>query len=211
VFSDNDRTVTVKLNPYKWSDGEAVTARDAAFWINLYKAAPAKNFCGYVPGYFPDNVTGVDTPDAQTVVLHLNKSYDPTWATSPLWAVVDGPFKLQSFTSTGQVTLVPNPDYSGSPKATIAKLVELPFTSDTAVFNEIRAAGPSSLTIANLPSQGAPQIPTVKSQGYDYNAAASYSVNRWCGDRPRSAPTRATPGPWSPRTSVAMRPTRSGT
>ena len=235
VFSDNDRTVTVKLNPYKWSDGETVTSRDVAFWINLYKADPAKNFCGYVPGYFPDNVTSVDTPNAQTVVLHLNRSYDPTWflynelsqiypiplawdrtslsqpaptsdnghlpdstkagaesvytfldaeskkvgswSTSPLWAVVDGPFKLQSFTTTGQVTLVPNADYSGSPKPTIAKLIELPFTSDTAVFNEIRSAGPSGLTIANLPSQYAPQIPTVKGEGYDYNAAASYSVN----------------------------------
>ncbi|MGO9907245.1 MAG: ABC transporter substrate-binding protein [Solirubrobacteraceae bacterium] len=100
-----------------------------------------------------------------------------SWSTSPLWSVVDGPFKLQSFTSTGQVTLVPNPGYSGLPKLTIAKLIELPFTSDTAIFNEIRAAGPSGLTIANLPSQCAPQIPTVKSQGYGYNAAASCSVN----------------------------------
>jgi peptide/nickel transport system substrate-binding protein len=32
-----------------------------------------------------------------------------SWTSSPLWRVVDGPFELQSFTSAGQVTLVPNP------------------------------------------------------------------------------------------------------
>lgn len=234
-FSNGDKTVTIKLKPWKWSNGEAVTSRQVAFWINLYKADPSKNYCGYVPGFFPDNVTGVQTPDPQTVVLQLNKAYNPewftynelsqiyplplawdrtslsapapssdnghlpdsskagaeavykfldaqskslgTWASSPLWSVVDGPFKLASFTSTGQVTLVPNPDYSGSPKATISKFVELPFTSDTAIFNEIRSAGPSGITVGNLPSEYAPQIPQVKGEGFDYNRAASYSIN----------------------------------
>ena len=234
-FSDNDTVVTVKLNPWKWSDGESLTSRDVALWINLYKADPTKNYCGYVPGYFPDNVSSVQTPNPQTVVLHLTKSFDPewftynelsqitplplawdrtslsqpapksdnghlpdttkagaeavytfldgqsrelgSWSSSPIWQVVDGPFKLQSFTSTGQVTLVPNPDYSGSPKPTISSLVELPFTSDTSIFNEIRSGGPGAVTIANLPPQYAPQISTVKSEGYLYNPAASYSID----------------------------------
>ena len=235
AFSNGDKTVTIKLKPWKWSDGESVTSRQVAFWINLYKADPAKNYCGYVPGYFPDNVTSVSTPDPQTVVLQLNHAYNPewftynelsqiyplplawdrtslsapaptsdnghlpdttktgaenvykfldtqskalgTWASSPVWGVVDGPFKLKSFTSTGQVTLVPNPDYSGSPKPTISSFVELPFTSDAAIFNEIRSAGPSGVTIGNLPSAYAPQIQTVQGEGYDYNRAASYSIN----------------------------------
>lgn len=175
TFSDSDQTVTIKLNPWKWSDGEPVTSRDVMLWINLYKADPAKNYCGYVPGYFPDNVTSVQAPDPQTVILHLNKAYNPewftynelsqiypiplawdrtslsalapksdnghlpdatksgaeavykfldaqskdlgTWASSPIWSVVDGPFKLQSFTNTAQVTLVPNPDYFRQPEA----------------------------------------------------------------------------------------------
>ena len=32
-----------------------------------------------------------------------------SYASSPLWSVVDGPWKLQSFTTTGEVTFVPNP------------------------------------------------------------------------------------------------------
>src|SRR5215831_11675966 len=38
-----------------------------------------------------------------------------TYATSPLWSVVDGPWKLTSFSTTGNVTMVPNTKYSGSP------------------------------------------------------------------------------------------------
>lgn len=90
---------------------------------------------------------------------------------------MDGPFRLQSFTSTGEVTLVPNPHYSGSPKASISRLVELPFTSEAAIYNEIRSSGPSAVTIANVPSQYGPQIPTLMSEGYDDNKAASYSFN----------------------------------
>ncbi len=234
VWAAGDKQVTIHLKPWKWSDGEAVTSRQVEFWINMYKASPSTNYCGYVPGYFPDNVVSMSTPNASTIVLNLNKSYNPTWflynelsqiypvplawdrtslsqpaptsdnghlpdstkagaeavykfldtqsktvgswSSSPLWSVVDGPYKLQSFTTTGQVTLVPNADYSGTPKATVT-LVELPFTSDTAIFNEIRAGGPSAVTIANLPAQYAPQISTAKGEGYLYNTAASYSVN----------------------------------
>ncbi len=235
VWNKTDTQVTIKLKPWKWSDGESVTSRDVEFWINMYRASPSTNYCGYVPGYFPDNIKSISTPNSSTVVLDLTRSYNQTWfqynelsqifpvplawdrtslsqpapttdsghlpdttkagaeavykfldtqarsvgswTGSPIWGVVDGPFKLQSFTASGQVTLIPNPDYSGSPKPTISKLVELPFTSDTAIFNEIRSGGPSAVTIASLPSQYAPQISSLKSEGYDYNPAASYSVN----------------------------------
>jgi peptide/nickel transport system substrate-binding protein len=234
-YTDGDKTVTITLKPWKWSDGETVNSRQVEFWINMYKADPAANYCGYVPGRFPDNVTSVQTPNATTVVLHLDRAYNPewftynelsqiapvplawdrtslsapapksdnghlpdatksgaeavykfldaqskavaSWSTSPIWKVVDGPFKLQSFTNDGQVTLVPNPDYSGSPKPTIAKFVELPFTSDTAEYNEVRSGGPSAVTIAGLPPQYAPQVSTVTGEGYTDNKAASYSFN----------------------------------
>src|SRR5579875_3755395 len=39
-----------------------------------------------------------------------------TYATSPLWSVVDGPWKLSSFNTNGNVTIVPNKTYSGTPK-----------------------------------------------------------------------------------------------
>ncbi len=39
-----------------------------------------------------------------------------TYATSPLWQVVDGPWKLSSYNTAGNYTFVPNKAYSGSPK-----------------------------------------------------------------------------------------------
>ncbi len=235
TWSSDGKTVTVKFNNYKWSDGEQVTARDAAFYLNLYKADPANNYCGYVPGYFPDNIVSVQTPDATTLQITFDKAYNQewvlynelsqitplplawdrtalsqpaptagngffpdttkagaesvykfldaqskavaTWASSPIWGVVDGPFKLTGFTNTGQVTLSANPDYSGSPKPTISTLVEIPFTDNSAIFNQIRSGGPSALTVVSLPSEYALQASTVTSEGYELNKAASYSFN----------------------------------
>jgi peptide/nickel transport system substrate-binding protein len=57
VFSDGGRTVTIKLKRWRWSDGEPVTSRDLTFWMNVLKASPGTEWCGYSPGYFPDNVT----------------------------------------------------------------------------------------------------------------------------------------------------------
>jgi peptide/nickel transport system substrate-binding protein len=233
TFSDGNRTVTIRLNSWKWSDGESVTSRDLVFWMNVLKANPSAEWCGYAPGYFPDLVKSYSAPNPTTFVLHLNKAYNPEWvlynelsqltpiplawdrtslsqpaptaanghlpdttkagptavyrfldaqgkntagwASSPLWRVVDGPFRLQSFTRTGEVTLVPNPSYSGWPKPTISKLIELPSTSDAASFRVVRSGGPSAVTIANIPSQYAGAIPTLTAEGYDLNRAAKYA------------------------------------
>ena len=59
VYSDHDRVVTIRLKPARWSDGEAVSARDVIFWINLLKANKA-DWASYVPGGFPDNVIVVE-------------------------------------------------------------------------------------------------------------------------------------------------------
>jgi peptide/nickel transport system substrate-binding protein len=73
--------------------------------------------------------------------------------------------------------MVPNPHYSGPVKATISKFVELPFTSEAAIYNQMRSGGPSALTISTLPSQYKPQVPQLENAGFTYNTASSYSVN----------------------------------
>ena len=126
-------------------------------------------------GHLPDSTTA----GAQAVYKFLNtQSKDlATWTTSPLWSVVDGPWKLQSFTSNGEAGFVPNPDYSGSPKPSIAKFVELPYTSDTAAFNEFRAGGPSAVTIAYVPPADVPAVPSLTAEGYLDNKGSMYSFN----------------------------------
>ena len=54
----------------------------------------------------------------------------PTYATSPLWGVVDGPWRLASIDASGNASFVPNADYSGPTKPTLSKFVEVPFATD---------------------------------------------------------------------------------
>jgi peptide/nickel transport system substrate-binding protein len=198
-------TVTVDLKNYKWANGESVTAQDVVFFMNIYHAEPA-NFCGYVKGDFPDNVTNV-TASGTTVTFTFNKAYNQHWvlynelsqitpfpiawditaaggspgsggcssaaygtadaacakvytflsnaagfnannpsaannslstyATNPLWQIVDGPWKLKSFNPDGENSMVPNPSYSGPVKPTLKLFTELPYTSGDSEFNAL--------------------------------------------------------------------------
>ena len=72
---------------------------------------------------------------------------------------------------------MPNPKYTGPTKPTISKFTEIPFTTDTAQFDEVKAGGPSALTIAYLPAQDEPQKSSVVAQGYSDNLASYYGIN----------------------------------
>lgn len=83
VFSDGNKTVTIKLDgDYRWSNGQQVTAKDVIFSIDLVRAAvkesPA-NWGNYTPGFFPGNVVSVAAPDPRTVVMRLDRGYNPGW------------------------------------------------------------------------------------------------------------------------------------
>ena len=81
------------------------------------------------------------TKGAQAVwsFLSAQNAKQSTYATNPLWAVVDGPWKLTGYTgSGGTVTFSANDSYfAGKPH--LSKFEELPFTSDTAEYNALRA------------------------------------------------------------------------
>jgi peptide/nickel transport system substrate-binding protein len=80
VYSDNDSVVTIHLGNYTWSDGQPVTTRDVAFWINLLRANKA-DFAAYIPGEFPDNLKSYTIVNSKTIVLTLTGSFNPTWFT----------------------------------------------------------------------------------------------------------------------------------
>jgi len=98
-----------------------------------------------------------------------------TYASNPLWQVVDGPFRLKSFSTRGDVDLVPNRAYSGSPRPRIAELVERPFTADTAEFNSLVAG--TGLAYGFIPSQDDGQLHTLQSLGYRSYLAQVYGIN----------------------------------
>ena len=79
-----------------------------------------------------------------------------TYATSPLWSVVDGPWKLSSFNTNGNVTIVPNKDYSGSPKPRLSAVKFLPYTADSAEYTALKTG---ELDVGYIPTQDVGQKP----------------------------------------------------
>jgi peptide/nickel transport system substrate-binding protein len=66
-----------------------------------------------------------------------------TYASSKIWGVVDGPWKLSAFNADGALTMVQNPDYSGPNEIPaghkeITTFKEAPFASDAAEYNELK-------------------------------------------------------------------------
>jgi peptide/nickel transport system substrate-binding protein len=206
TYSDNNTTVTINLNPYKWSNGETLTSENVMFWMNMLHSEKA-NWAGYAPGTMPDDIKSItaNSPTQLTMTLTApvntywftynelsqitpmpnawdvtatggspnsggcaaaaygtsdaacanvytflsnQAGYNPsnpkaannslsTYATNPLWQVVDGPFKLTHFDASGDVTMAANPSYSGPVKPTIKTFQELPYTSDSSEFNAL--------------------------------------------------------------------------
>lgn len=227
VYEDNDTVVKITLKSRMWSNGKPVTARDVQFWINLIKAGK-DNYAEYTAGQFPDNITKSVVVNAHTLVLHLNRSYNPTWfsdaelplltpvpqqawdresangpignydltpsgaalvykflnkestdlgtwATDPLWKVVDGAWILSSYSpSTGRTALVPNRKYDGASPARIGKLVELPFTSDGA---ELAALRSGLVDYGYLPLEDTKQAGLLKASGYKIEPWPGYGIS----------------------------------
>jgi peptide/nickel transport system substrate-binding protein len=207
-YASDGKSVTVTLKPYKWSNGETVTAGDVMFWMNMMHAQKTA-FAGFAPGTMPDNLTGITIGSPTQITFDLTSSVNDFWftynqlseitpmpaawdvtslngaagsggcsmttygtsdaactqvydflseqsgfnpadpgstdtsnafatyASSPIWHVVDGPWTLSSFDASGNISFVPNPTYSGPVKPTLKKFTEVPFTSEPAEFNAL--------------------------------------------------------------------------
>ncbi|MGH3217329.1 MAG: ABC transporter substrate-binding protein, partial [Streptosporangiaceae bacterium] len=98
-----------------------------------------------------------------------------TYSTNPLWQVVDGPYKLSSYTpANGAFTMVPNATYGGPHAKKVSDFQGVPFTSDTAEFNAVKAG---SIDIGYVPQDDVPQLKQVLSLGYSYFGMPDYGMN----------------------------------
>jgi peptide/nickel transport system substrate-binding protein len=97
----------------------------------------------------PSNCATV-VKDCTAVYNYLNTQAKnlPTYATNPLWQIVDGPWKVSAFNADGHVTFVP-------------------FTTDAAEYNVLRssAAGGQKIDVGYLPEQDAPPKPAGQTVG----------------------------------------------
>ncbi|RNI21319.1 ABC transporter substrate-binding protein [Flexivirga caeni] len=62
-----------------------------------------------------------------------------SYASDPLWQIVDGPWKLKAFDSSGNATFVPNTAYTGPHKPKIPEFKAVAFTSTDAEVNALRS------------------------------------------------------------------------
>jgi peptide/nickel transport system substrate-binding protein len=106
------------------------------------------------------------TAGAKAVYKFLQKEGGQmaTFATNPLWKVVDGPWRLTAFQSNGYYSYAPNKSYSGQDKPHLSKVVETPFTTTTAELEALRSG--STLDLAVLPLNDVKQISVLESSGY---------------------------------------------
>ena len=84
--------------------------------------------------------------DCAAVYNYLNAQSKnlTSYVGSPLWSVVDGPWKLSAFNADGHISFVPNKSYSGPVKPRLAAFQEVPFTTDSAEYDVLQS--PSSST-----------------------------------------------------------------
>jgi peptide/nickel transport system substrate-binding protein len=116
------------------------------------------------------------TAGAKAVMAYLqSQSKDlKTYATNPLWQTVDGPWKLSGYTLTGKVTFVPNKLYGGPAKPKLSEFVEVPFTSQDAEYNALRAG---DLTVGYLPPTDYSTVPEIEHEGYNVAPWKVYGFN----------------------------------
>ena len=122
-------------------------------------------------GHCADNAN-----DCAAVFNYLNKVAQDTrtWTTSPLWKVVDGPWKLTGY-SQGVLTFTFNDLYSlRVPSHHVTTFEEVPFTTEQAEFNQLQAGGSNAIDVGYLPTVDAPLPAEPGSVGK--NPVANYTL-----------------------------------
>jgi peptide/nickel transport system substrate-binding protein len=118
-----------------------------------------------MPMYWDRTASGpsncvTDIANCNAVYNYLNSQSNDiaSYGSSPLWQVVDGPWRVQSLNSQGNLTMLFNTKYSGPVAAHhITKFVEVPFTTESAEYNVLQdPVGSQTLDVGYLPTVDAP-------------------------------------------------------
>jgi peptide/nickel transport system substrate-binding protein len=116
--------------------------------------------------------------DCAAVYAYLNKqAQDVTgYASSPIWGIVDGPWRLSAFNADGHISFVPNKSYSGPVKPKLDAFEEVPFTTDSAEYDVLRSPSSSTkIDVGYLPDEDAPAKPTNAALGT--NPLSGYTLD----------------------------------
>jgi peptide/nickel transport system substrate-binding protein len=130
----------------------AIQPMPAQAWAKASASGPTLNF--------------TNPADAAKIYNYLSgQSKDlSTYATNPLWKTVDGPYTLTSFNSTtGAFSMKPNSSYGGPHSKDYPTLDLVPFTSDDAELNAVKAG---SVDEGYVPLTNISEISSIESSGY---------------------------------------------
>ena len=92
--------------------------------------------------------TSVSSCPAVWAYLYSLAKQTSSYTTSPIWQVVDGPWHLASYQSTGYSAFKPNPKYSGPVKAKLSEFIEEPFTTEA---SELSVLSSGQLSVGYIP------------------------------------------------------------
>jgi peptide/nickel transport system substrate-binding protein len=147
-------TLTLHLNGpysslwYTYNQLAELTPMPAAWDVTKLGAKPGSGGC------LTDSAAdGWAKCNAVYSFLTAQSKQSSSYASSPIWSVVDGPWKLKSFNTDGDVTIVPNGAYSGSPKPRLSAVKFVPFTSDTAEYTALKVG---DIDVGYVPPQDLP-------------------------------------------------------
>ena len=130
-------TLTKAVNPtWFWQDElGAIQPMPSHAWAKASANGPLLDFTN------PANAAAI-----YNYLSTASKSVS-TYASNPLWQVVNGPYKLSAFDATsGALTLVPNASYGGPHANAMSTISFVSFTSDAAEFNAVKAGRSTSAT-----------------------------------------------------------------
>jgi peptide/nickel transport system substrate-binding protein len=121
------------------------------------------------------DTTPAGAAKVDSFLLAQNKALS-TYATNPLWQIVDGPWKLTKYaTSTGDATYVRNPRYSGPATGSLHAIQINSYTSDTAEFDQLLSGG--GVDYGYVPFNDAAQVSRVSGDGYTVRAWPAWGIN----------------------------------
>ena len=150
ISAPNSTTVQMNLtksvNPtWFWQDQlGAIQPMPSQAWAKSSASGPTLDFTK------PSNATAI-----YSFLAAQSKSVS-SYATNPLWQIVDGPYKLTSFNSTsGAYTMAPNTTYGGPHATKESTISAVSFTSDDAEFNAVKAG---KIDVGYVPLRDVPQL-----------------------------------------------------
>jgi peptide/nickel transport system substrate-binding protein len=85
--------------------------------------------------------------------LTAQASDTKTYTSSPIWSVVDGPWRLKQFSISGDDAFVPNRRYSGRPRPQLAEVKYVPYATDATAYKALKKG---TLSMSHVPVEVLP-------------------------------------------------------